>query len=161
MLKKLTKTLLYLEEPWLKTFCIGKVIKNKSQSVCADRINVISLWEHQSCHAWTVLPVEDLVVFCLLFSHYLALTSCSIENHCVSSRQIIAHWKNCTSPQCPVCQPLRSASTRHRQQVGGQPMTNGQVASSGTGSSISTPTQSAASVSIVSPQTTHSSKCII
>ena len=27
--------------------------------------------------------------------------------HCASSRQIIQHWKNCSRPNCPVCQPLK------------------------------------------------------
>ena len=27
--------------------------------------------------------------------------------HCASSRQIIEHWKNCSRPDCPVCQPLK------------------------------------------------------
>lgn len=27
--------------------------------------------------------------------------------HCSSSRQIICHWKSCTRPDCPVCQPLK------------------------------------------------------
>lgn len=29
--------------------------------------------------------------------------------HCSSSRQIIAHWKNCNRADCPVCSPLRPA----------------------------------------------------
>ena len=27
--------------------------------------------------------------------------------HCASSRQIIAHWKQCTRPDCAICQPLK------------------------------------------------------
>ena len=27
--------------------------------------------------------------------------------HCASSRQIIAHWKQCKRPDCAVCQPLK------------------------------------------------------
>ncbi|KJH52892.1 TAZ zinc finger [Dictyocaulus viviparus] len=29
-------------------------------------------------------------------------------SHCASSRQIIAHWKNCSRDDCPVCKPLKS-----------------------------------------------------
>ncbi|XP_013161585.1 PREDICTED: uncharacterized protein LOC106113400 [Papilio xuthus] len=32
-------------------------------------------------------------------------TSCK-KTYCVSSRQIIGHWKNCENPQCPICLPL-------------------------------------------------------
>ena len=32
--------------------------------------------------------------------------SCTIQ-HCASSRQIIAHWKQCKRPDCAVCQPLK------------------------------------------------------
>lgn len=28
--------------------------------------------------------------------------------HCASSRQIIAHWKQCTRQDCAVCSPLKS-----------------------------------------------------
>jgi len=36
--------------------------------------------------------------------------------HCASSRQIIAHWRNCTRNDCPVCLPLKSASDRKNTQ---------------------------------------------
>ena len=32
--------------------------------------------------------------------------NCTIQ-HCASSRQIIAHWKQCKRPDCAVCQPLK------------------------------------------------------
>lgn len=31
-----------------------------------------------------------------------------LDNHCISSRQIINHWKDCVRDDCPVCQPLRN-----------------------------------------------------
>jgi hypothetical protein len=31
--------------------------------------------------------------------------------HCVTSRQIILHWKQCNNSQCPICQPLKTPST--------------------------------------------------
>jgi len=31
--------------------------------------------------------------------------------HCASSRQIIAHWKQCKRPNCIVCPPLRKKFT--------------------------------------------------
>ncbi len=39
------------------------------------------------------------------------------EAHCASSRQIIAHWKNCNKPDCPVCNPLRTNSNNNRVQT--------------------------------------------
>lgn len=36
------------------------------------------------------------------------------EAHCASSRQIIAHWKNCNKPDCPVCNPLRANNQNNR-----------------------------------------------
>ncbi|CAF4074072.1 unnamed protein product, partial [Adineta steineri] len=30
--------------------------------------------------------------------------------HCVTSRQIILHWKQCNSPQCPICEPIKEGS---------------------------------------------------
>uniref|UniRef100_A0A8R1INS3 histone acetyltransferase n=1 Tax=Caenorhabditis japonica TaxID=281687 RepID=A0A8R1INS3_CAEJA len=40
------------------------------------------------------------------------MTSCNVGRqcpfaHCASSRQIIAHWKNCARDDCPVCKPLK------------------------------------------------------
>ena len=32
--------------------------------------------------------------------------NCTVQ-HCASSRQIIAHWKQCKNTNCPVCQPLK------------------------------------------------------
>ena len=39
--------------------------------------------------------------------------SCPVA-HCSSSRQIIAHWKNCNRPECPVCHPLIQADKIQR-----------------------------------------------
>ncbi|CAM4989850.1 unnamed protein product, partial [Rotaria socialis] len=36
--------------------------------------------------------------------------TCTIP-HCVTSRQIILHWKQCNNSQCPICQPLKTPST--------------------------------------------------
>ena len=35
--------------------------------------------------------------------------------HCASSRQIIAHWKQCKRPDCAVCQPLRPSTDQNKQ----------------------------------------------
>lgn len=32
--------------------------------------------------------------------------------HCASSRQIIAHWRNCPRPDCPICAPLKNGTLR-------------------------------------------------
>ena len=55
--------------------------------------------------------VEDLN-FMLCFNWLFAINHvfCQLVPHCASSRQIISHWKNCNCPNCPVCQPLRSAA---------------------------------------------------
>ena len=44
---------------------------------------------------------------------------CTIQ-HCASSRQIIAHWKQCKRPDCAVCQPLKPPSTQNNNQTGQQ-----------------------------------------
>ena len=47
--------------------------------------------------------------FCFLDKFIVFLFS---ESHCVSSRQIIAHWRNCHTPACPVCLPLRNVTKK-------------------------------------------------
>jgi len=42
---------------------------------------------------------------------------CTIQ-HCASSRQIIAHWKQCKRPDCAVCQPLKPPSNQNNNQAG-------------------------------------------
>ncbi len=47
------------------------------------------------------------------------MTSCQAGKtcpvaHCSSSRQIIAHWKHCNRPDCPVCLPLKQADSNQR-----------------------------------------------
>ena len=44
--------------------------------------------------------------------------SCSFA-HCVSSRQIISHWKNCARQDCPVCEPLRQLEAEKTKQAPG------------------------------------------
>ena len=39
---------------------------------------------------------------------------CTIQ-HCASSRQIIAHWKQCKRPDCAVCQPLKPPPNQNNQ----------------------------------------------
>ena len=55
--------------------------------------------------------VEDLK-FMVCFNWLFAINGvfCQLVPHCASSRQIISHWKNCNRPDCPVCQPLKSAA---------------------------------------------------
>ena len=42
--------------------------------------------------------------------------------HCLSSRQIITHWRHCTISDCTVCLPWKKASDQQRpgSRVGGQ-----------------------------------------
>ena len=35
--------------------------------------------------------------------------------HCASSRQIIAHWKQCKRADCAICQPLKSSTDQNKQ----------------------------------------------
>ena len=39
--------------------------------------------------------------------HFFAFDFKWSLQHCASSRQIIAHWKQCKRPDCAVCQPLK------------------------------------------------------
>ena len=49
---------------------------------------------------WTKLYISGIFYFITFDSKW------SLQ-HCASSRQIIAHWKQCTRPDCAVCQPLK------------------------------------------------------
>ena len=72
------------------------------------------------------------------------------ETHCVSSRQIIAHWRNCTSATCPVCSPLKSANNRNRLPRNGVPAINNGAMMNGGMSNVATFNNS-----MVSPTTNH------
>ena len=49
---------------------------------------------------WTNLYISGIFYF-------IAIDSKWSLQHCASSRQIIAHWKQCTYSNCAVCQPLK------------------------------------------------------
>ena len=46
-------------------------------------------------------------MWCALIGYYVFCFVVTTVPHCASSRQIIYHWKNCSRPDCPVCQPLK------------------------------------------------------
>ena len=53
---------------------------------------------------WPCYRFENVVCFNWLLCVCFVVTTVP---HCASSRQIIQHWKNCSRPDCPVCQPLK------------------------------------------------------
>ncbi|XP_073492763.1 histone lysine acetyltransferase CREBBP-like isoform X3 [Aquarana catesbeiana] len=63
-------------------------------------------------HCRTMKNVLNHMTFCT------AGRTCQVA-HCASSRQIISHWKNCIRHDCPVCLPLKNASSIRNQQYGG------------------------------------------
>jgi hypothetical protein len=57
------------------------------------------------------------------------------EAYCASSRQIIAHWKNCNKTDCPVCNPLRTNPTNQAPAAAHGP--SGQARSTGPAAIVS------------------------
>ncbi len=52
---------------------------------------------------------------CTVFDMFMPLYRYT-DAHCVTSRQIINHWMNCTRADCPVCQPLNHPTQQQKRE---------------------------------------------
>jgi hypothetical protein len=60
---------------------------------------------NKSLQALPLVTIRFEVSFSTILKSFIYLV-----NHCVQSRHIILHWKNCATPNCPICGSLKKPS---------------------------------------------------
>ncbi|KAM7532825.1 hypothetical protein Aperf_G00000129187 [Anoplocephala perfoliata] len=111
--------------PGYHTSVTSSVVQNTTQTSGASssstdlkklqliQLQLLLLLHAQCCHQGQTHATPCSTPHCLTMQNVLQhMKNCTEgmncrQPYCVSSRKIISHWKNCSSPECPVCGPLK------------------------------------------------------
>ncbi|KAM7532814.1 hypothetical protein Aperf_G00000129169 [Anoplocephala perfoliata] len=111
--------------PGYHTSVTSSVVQNTTQTSGASssstdlkkqqriQLQLLLLLHAQCCHQGQTHATPCSTPHCLTMQNVLQHVKNCTEGmncrkpYCVSSRKIISHWKNCSSPECPVCGPLK------------------------------------------------------